>query len=101
MFYFYGKPVTELVSKLEAEGFDVYERMHPGQSEMQHGLVIGPQGLDPTRLKPGDLGIFIPTWELNQNAGLVLQRRFHDIVEQRLPNWTPFLNRTLLSASRS
>lgn len=99
MFYFNGRPTAELVSTLETEGFDVCERMHPRQSEMQHGLVIGPKGLDQTRLKPGDFGVFIPTWELNQNTGLVLQRKFHDIVERRGPNWTPFLNRSLLAAS--
>ena len=95
MFFFFGKPVASLVMQLQDEGFEAVEHVYTTtQYGAQHGVLIGIQSLDPARLKPGNLGIFIPVWELNQNISLVLKRRFHDIVERRQPNWTPFFSQS-------
>ena len=81
----------DFVKDLNAEGFDARSDIFNGQV----GVIVGPKGLDPKRLPPDEIGIFFPLWELNDptNFGFVTNRQFHDIVDQRKPGWTPFLNR--------
>jgi hypothetical protein len=74
-----------LVAELRKEGFDARVDIFNGQV----GLIVGPSGVDPTRLPPDTAGLFVPLWELNYagNRPLVEQSRFHDIVGGRPADW--------------
>jgi hypothetical protein len=71
--------------ELQAEGFDAYENFFNGQV----GLVVGPTGLDPERLPSGQIGFFLPLWEINAqtNRLMIARRQFHDLVESRPKGW--------------
>src|ERR1039457_394008 len=73
------------VAALRSEGFDARADLFNGQV----GLIVGPNGLDPNRMPPDTAGLFFPLWELNYtpNRALVEARRFHDIFENRSPDW--------------
>src|SRR5262245_33435654 len=75
----------DLVGELRREGFDARTDLFNGQV----GLIVGPNGLDRSRLPPDTAGLFFPLWELNYkpNRSLVESRRFHDIFESRPSEW--------------
>lgn len=73
------------VKDLKNEGFDARSDLFNGQV----GLIVGPKGLEPERMNPGEAALFFPLWELNYEANrpLVAARRFHDIVKNRPSDW--------------
>jgi hypothetical protein len=73
-----------VVRNSQGEGFDARVEHFNGQD----GMRVGPKGLDPTRLKPGEKALFLPLWEINapENSGLIVERNFHSIVENRRPD---------------
>lgn len=74
--------------QLEREGFDARGDLFNGQI----GVIVGPKGLDLTRMPPGEIGIFLPLWEINapENQALIAERKFQDIFENRPPDWKPY-----------
>jgi hypothetical protein len=74
-----------LVAHLRREGFDARTDLFNGQV----GLIVGPNGLDPKRMPPETAGLFFPLRELNSvpNRALVEARKFHEIFENRPPDW--------------
>jgi len=74
-----------LVTELRSEGLDARADLFNGQV----GLIIGPKGLDPSRLPPETAGLFFPLWELNftPNRPFVQARKFHEIFESRPNDW--------------
>lgn len=77
--------LSRFAEVLKAEGFDASEYFLGGQV----GLVVGPAGLDPKRLPCGQLGFFLPLWEINapRNRWMIARRQFHDLVENRPKGW--------------
>ena len=73
------------VARLRSEGFDARIDLFNAQV----GLIVGPNGLDPKRLPPDTAGLFFPLWELNYRANrdLVAAFRFHEIFDNRPPDW--------------
>lgn len=63
--------------------------MRANQFNGQVGLIVGPRGLDATRMGPEEAGLFLPLWELNHpdNCRLVVARRFQDIRDGRPADW--------------
>jgi TIR domain len=78
--------VADFAKQLSAEGFDARSDLFNGQV----GLIVGPKGLEMDRVPPDEIGLFLPLWELNHvsNRELVIDRRFHDLVERRPAGWT-------------
>jgi hypothetical protein len=77
--------VAAFVTLLGDEGFDARCDLFNGQV----GVIVGPEGLDSSRMPPETQGLLFPLWELNQraNRALVVERRFHDMFERRTPDW--------------
>src|ERR1017187_4595582 len=87
-FPIYGEDVGAFARELRSEGFDARRIV---LFDEQIGLMVGPKGLDPQRMPPGEEMLFFPLWELNYEANrpLVAARRFHEIVEHRPPEYRP------------
>jgi hypothetical protein len=76
--------------ELRGEGFDAEHKMVSGQD----GVEVGPVGLDQSRMPKGTKILFFPLWELNYaaNEPLVAARKFHEIQENRRPDWKLYLS---------
>jgi hypothetical protein len=67
LFWFVQAGVTNMdqekvfAQQLEREGFDARGDLFNGQI----GVIVGPKGLDLTRMPPDEIGIFFPLWEIN------------------------------------
>lgn len=84
-FPIYDRQLGRFADQLKSEGFDARTDIFNGQL----GLIVGPGGLDARRMLHNEAALFFPLWELNceANRPLVVERRFHDIVEHRPKDW--------------
>ena len=76
----------ELASALRLEGFDAKKHVINGEL----GVLIGPKGLNPLRMPPGQRTLFFPHQELTERANrpLLARRDFHRIFENRKAHGT-------------